>query len=142
MVGGEIMRDGNQDLLALIGRVLLALMFVLEGVAKIGGFNDTVGYISSRGLPLPAVLAALAVAVEIGAGAALVVGYRTRWAALALALFTLLVSVLFHNFWAASVDEKMMQYLMFMKNIAVAGGMFMVAAFGAGRWSLDGHTGK
>jgi putative oxidoreductase len=122
---------------ALVGRILLALMFVVAGVGKIGGFDGTVGYIASKGLPLPVVLAAGTVALEIVAGVALIVGYKARWAALALAAFTLLATVIFHAYWAMPAEQQMVQRLMFLKNIAVTGGLLAVFAFGAGRYSLD-----
>jgi putative oxidoreductase len=122
---------------ALVGRILLALMFVVAGVGKIGGFDGTVGYIASKGLPLPVMLAAGTVALEIVAGVALIVGYKARWAALALAAFTLLATVIFHAYWAMPAEQQMVQRLMFLKNIAVTGGLLAVFAFGAGRYSLD-----
>lgn len=126
-----------QNPLALIGRVLLALMFVLSGFGKIGDFAGTAGYIGSVGLPMPQVLAALAIAVEVGAGIALIIGFKARWAALALAVFTVAAAVLFHNYWAMPPAQQMMQQISFMKNIAVTGGLLMVVAFGPGAWSVD-----
>ena len=127
----------NQNAIALIGRVLLALMFLLTGIGKIGGFTGTVAYISSVNLPLPSVLAAGSLVLEIVAGVALIVGYKTRWAALALALFTFAAAVLFHNFWAMPPDKQMMQQVIFMKNMAVTGGLLMLALAGPGAWSVD-----
>jgi putative oxidoreductase len=127
----------NQNAMALIGRVLLALMFLLTGIGKIGGFTGTVAYISSVNLPLPSVLAAGSLVLEIVAGIALIVGYKTRWAALALALFTIAAAVLFHNFWAMPPDKQMMQQVIFMKNMAVTGGLLMLALAGPGAWSVD-----
>ena len=128
--------------LILIGRVLLALMFVGAGISKIGGFDGTVGFIASKGLPLPSLLAVATIVLEVLGGLALIVGWQTRWAALALALFTLAASVIFHNFWALPADQQMVQQLMFMKNLSVAGGMLVLAACGAGALSLDArrHT--
>lgn len=120
-----------------VARVLLALMFVLAGLSKLGGLEGVAGYIASKGLPMPSVLAALTAALEIVAGLALAVGFKARWAALALALFTLLASVIFHNFWGAPADQAYTQQLMFMKNLAVAGGLLLVFSFGAGPASLD-----
>ncbi|MEO5698179.1 MAG: DoxX family protein [Burkholderiaceae bacterium] len=136
------MSNSFQTPLALIGRIMLALMFVLAGISKIGGFAGTAGYIGSKGLPMPDVLAALTILLEIGGGLALVFGLFTRWAAIALALFTLLASVIFHNFWAVPEAQQMTQQLMFMKNISVAGGLFVLAAFGAGALSLDAKRGR
>jgi putative oxidoreductase len=131
------MNPGLTATAALIGRILLALMFVVAGVGKIGGFDGTVGYIASKGLPLPAVLAAGTVALELVAGVALIVGYKARWAALALAAFTLLATFIFHAYWSMPAEQQMVQQLMFLKNIAITGGLLMVFALGAGRYSLD-----
>ena len=127
----------NQNAMALVGRVLLALMFLLSGIGKIGGFEGTVGYISSVGLPLPSVLAAGALVLEIVAGIALIIGYKTRWAALALALFTLVAAFLFHNYWAMPAGQQMMQQIIFLKNLAVTGGLLMLTMAGPGAWSVD-----
>jgi putative oxidoreductase len=126
------------NLAALVGRILLALMFVLAGVDKIGGFEGTAAYIASKGLPVASVLAGLTIVLEVVAGLALMVGYKARWAALLLAGFTLLATLIFHNYWAMPAEQQMVQSLMFMKNLSVTGGLLMVFALGAGGWSLDG----
>ncbi len=136
------MLNAFQNPLSLIGRLLLAFLFIPAGISKISGFEGTVGYIASVGLPLPIVAAAGTIALEIGAGLMLAVGWKTRWAALALAAFTLLATIIFHNFWAMPADKAFVQQLMFFKNIAVVGGLLVVAAFGAGRLSLDGRSGQ
>jgi putative oxidoreductase len=126
-----------QDALALIGRILVAYMFIPAGIAKVMGFAGTVGYISSVGLPLPALGAVIAIIVEIGAGAALLLGYKTRIAAIVLAVFTLAASFFFHPYWAVPEAQKMVVTLLFTKNIAIVGGLLALAAFGAGRLSID-----
>jgi len=126
-----------QSTTVLVGRILLGLIFVLSGFAKISGFDGTAGYIASKGLPLPQLLAALTIVVELGGGLALMAGLYTRQAVVALAVFSLLTAVVFHNFWAAPQGEQMMQQINFMKNLAIAGGMLVVAAFGPGRLSVD-----
>jgi putative oxidoreductase len=126
-----------QSTTVLVGRILLGLIFVLSGFAKISGFDGTAGYIASKGLPLPQVLAALTIVVELGGGLALMAGLYTRQAVIALAGFSLLTAIVFHNFWAAPQAEQLMQQINFMKNLAIAGGMLVVAAFGPGRLSLD-----
>ena len=131
------MNTALQNPFTLTGRVLLALLFLPAGIGKIGGFAGTVGYIGSVGLPLPQLAAVLAIVVEVGGGLALLAGYGTRLAALALALFTLVASFLFHNFWAMPSEQVMMQQLMFFKNIAVVGGLLVLAAHGAGAYSVD-----
>ena len=122
---------------ALVGRILLALIFITSGFSKITGFDGTVGYIASKGLPLPQVGAIIAILCELGGGLLLAIGYKARWAALVLALFTLAAAILFHNYWAVEAAQKMAQQINFWKNIAISGGMLMVFAFGPGRYSVD-----
>ena len=135
------MLNSLQNPLSLIGRILMAALFLPAGISKISGFAGTAGYIASKGAPLPEIAAILAIVVEIGGGLALIFGYRTRIAAITLAGFTLVASVMFHNFWALPPEQQMMQQLMFMKNIAVVGGLLTLAAWGAGRISVDGKRG-
>lgn len=127
-----------QNPLALLGRILIAALFVPAGWGKITGFEGTVGYIGSVGLPVPAVAAAIAIVIELGGGLALLFGFGTRIAALALAIFTLVASFFFHAYWAVPAEAAMVQQLMFFKNIAVTGGLLVLAAFGAGAFSVDG----
>ncbi|HEX2547249.1 MAG TPA: DoxX family protein [Ramlibacter sp.] len=127
-----------QDTWALVGRLLLAWVFVPAGWAKIGGFAGTAGYIASKGLPMPEVLAAAAIAVELGLGLLLLVGWQTRWAALGLALFVLVITPIFHGYWAMPEAQQMMQKQAFNKNLGILGGLLAYAAFGPGRFSLDG----
>jgi putative oxidoreductase len=124
-----------------IARILLALMFVMSGISKLTGLEGTAGYIASVGLPAAQLLALGAGVLEVVAGVLLIVGWQARWAALALAAFTVLASVLFHNFWAMPNDQQFMQQLMFMKNLSVTGGLLFVFAFGAGTLSLDARRG-
>ena len=124
---------------ALTGRILLAALFIPAGISKVVGFEGTVGYIASVGLPLATLAAITAIVVELIAGLALLVGYRIKLAAVILAVFTLVATVLFHNFWAMPADQAYMQQLMFMKNIAVVGGLLMVAALGGGTWVLGAN---
>jgi len=131
------MFNSLQNPLALIGRILLALIFITSGFGKIAGFAGTAGYIASKGLPLASVVAALTIVVELGGGLAILFGFATRWAALALAVFSVLAGVIFHNYWAVPADQVMMQQINFWKNIAIAGGFLMVAAYGPGAISVD-----
>lgn len=126
-----------QNPLALMARLLLAALFLPAGIGKITGFEGTVGYIASVGLPLATLAAAAAIVVEVIGGLALLVGFGTRWAALVLALFTLVASIFFHNYWGVPAEQQFMQQLLFMKNIGVTGGLLALAAFGAGAFSLD-----
>ncbi|WP_225782798.1 DoxX family protein [Xenophilus sp. Marseille-Q4582] len=127
----------TQDGLALVGRILLAALFIPAGFAKIGGFSGIVGYIGSVGLPLPQVGAVIAIVVELGLGILLLVGFKTRLAALLIAIFTLAAAFFFHNYWAMPADKVMVNQLMFWKNLAIAGGLLAFTAFGPGRFSID-----
>lgn len=126
-----------QNPLALASRLLLVALFLPAGIGKLTGFAGTVGYISSVDLPMPTVAAAVAAAVEVLGSLALLFGIGTRFAALALAFFTLVASFFFHAYWNLPADQQMMQQLMFFKNVGVIGGLLALAAFGAGGWSLD-----
>ena len=136
------MLNNLQNPLALVGRVLLALIFVTSGFSKIGGFDGTVGYIASKGLPMASIVAVLTIIIELGGGLAVVFGFMTRWAALALAVFTLLAGVIFHAYWALPAEQVMMQQIMFWKNISIAGGFLVLAAFGPGAISIDAKRGR
>ena len=131
------MNDSLKTPLVVIGRLLLALMFILAGFDKLGNLSGTAGYIASGGLPMASVLAVVVGLLELLGGIAIAIGFQARWAALALGLFTLVASLLFHKFWAVAPDQAFVQQLMFMKNLSVAGGLFIVAALGAGPASLD-----
>lgn len=134
--------NGAQDVAALLGRLLLAYVFVPSGFSKLVGFAGTAGYIASKGVPLPEVAAAIAVAVELGLGLALLVGFQTRWAALGLAIFVAVITPIFHNYWAMPEAQQMMQKLMFNKNLGIVGGLLAFAAFGAGRLGVDAALGR
>lgn len=125
------------DVSALMGRLLLAYVFLPAGWSKLVGFAGTVGYITSKGVPLPEVAAALAVAIELGLGLALLVGFQTRWAAFGLAIFVAVITPIFHNYWAMPEAQQMMQKLLFNKNLGIIGGLLAFTAFGAGRLSVD-----
>jgi putative oxidoreductase len=114
--------------LDLVGRILIALLFVPAAISKITGFEGTVGYIQSAGLPLPTLAAIAAIAVELLAPIAIIVGFKTRYAAAILALFTVAASFGFHKFWAMPADQVMMNQMMFFKNLAIAGGLLILAA--------------
>ena len=126
-----------QNPLALLGRILLALIFITSGFGKIGGFEGVVGYIASKGLPMPSVVAALTILIELGGGLAIAFGFMTRWAALALAIFSLLAGLIFHAYWAVPADQVMNMQINFWKNVSIAGGFLALAAFGPGAISVD-----
>ncbi|MGX1325213.1 putative oxidoreductase [Bradyrhizobium sp. USDA 377] len=118
--------------LAAAGRVLIALLFLLSGLGKIAAPAATQGYIASAGLPAPLLGYLIAILIEAGGGVLLVIGYQTRIVALILAVFALAAGLAFHRDFA---DQN--QTIHFLKNVAIAGGLLQIAAFGAGSLSLD-----
>jgi putative oxidoreductase len=122
----------------LVGRILIALIFVFSGFGKITGFEATAGYVASKGLPLPQLAVVVAIIVELGGGIMLVLGWKARWAAAAMFLFTAIAAIIFHNFWAASGGEAQNQMIHFMKNISMLGGLLYIVVYGSGPLSIDG----
>ena len=121
----------------LLGRLLIALIFVFAGFGKVTGFEGTVGYITSKGLPLPTLAAIGAIIVELGGGILLAIGWKTKLAAAALFVFTAMTALFFHNFWAMAPDQAQNQMIHFMKNLAIMGGLLFVMAHGSGLLSVD-----
>jgi putative oxidoreductase len=124
-----------QSLAAPVGRILISLIFVVSGFGKISSFAATQGYMDSVGVP--GALLPLVIALEIIGGLAVMLGWHTRLAAFLLAGFSLLSGLLFH----ANFGDQT-QMIMFMKNLALAGGFLMIVSLGAGPWSIDNRGGK
>lgn len=122
----------TQDAVALAARLLLAAIFLVMGLGKLAAAEATIGYIASVGLPFAEGLYYATIALEVVGAALLIAGYRTRAAAAALGVFSIVAAGIFHADFA---DQ--MQFTNFLKNLAIAGGMFQLAAFGPGRLSLD-----
>ena len=118
-----------------LGRLLIAAIFLWAGYGKVTDFAGTVGYAESVGMPMASIGIIVAIIVELGGGIALLVGYRTRYAAAALAVFSVLAAIIFHRDSADYV-----QSIMFMKNLAIAGGLLQIVYFGAGPLSIDNRS--
>lgn len=127
--------DKMKDVALLAGRVLLALMFVMAGWSKIGGYAGTQGYMEAMGVP--GFMLPLVILLELGGGLAVVLGLFTRSLSVLLAGFTLMAAFIFHY-----QPAEQMQMLMFMKNVSVAGGFLALAAAGPGAFSVDARLGK
>lgn len=127
----------SQALLAAAGRILLAAIFLYSGIFKALKPHNTIADIVYSGLPFPLLGLALAVAIEVGAGAMLALGFKTRLAALGLALFALFSALAFHH----DIGERV-HLMHLLRNFAIAGGLLQVIAFGAGAYSLDALTGR
>ncbi|ABI58977.1 DoxX family protein [Nitrosomonas eutropha] len=118
-----------------VARLLLAQIFLLAGISKISGYSDTQGYMDAMGVP--GTLLPLVILLEVGGALAIIIGWKTRLVSVALALFTLAAAVIFHSNLA---DQT--QMIMFMKNIAIAGGFTLLAVHGAGGYSLDNRSSR
>jgi putative oxidoreductase len=129
--------NAQKDWAALLGRILLAVIFVVSGYGKLTGFDGAAGYIASKGLPMPQVLAGIAILIELLGGVALIVGWKTRWVAAAFIVFLLVITPIFHAYWAAAPEQMMGQQINFMKNLSILGGMLLLLGFGPGRLSVD-----
>src|SRR6266446_1015036 len=123
--------------LPFFGRVLIGLPFAMSGLSKLAAYGPTTGKIAAVGLPFPPLAFAVAVAVELGGGLLLILGYRVRPVALALAVFSVVTAVSFHSNFA---DQN--QMIHFLKNVMMAGGLLQIAAFGAGAISLDNRLSR
>jgi putative oxidoreductase len=124
---------------ALVGRILLAVIFIKSGWGKIGGWEGTAGYMASKGLPLVPLLLAATIALELGGGLLLAVGWKARWVALLIFLWLIPVTFIFHAFWGIDAAQVQNQMNHFLKNVAIMGAMLMVVAFGPGAYSVDKH---
>ena len=120
----------TQNFIELLGRILLATLFLIAGLGKIGGYAATQGYMEAMGVP--GMLLPLVIALEVGGALAIIAGWRTRLVAFLLAGFSIVSAVLFHS---ALGDQ--VQFVMFMKNFSIAGAFLLLVARGAGDWSLD-----
>jgi len=136
------MTKQGPDLGLALGRALLGTLFLIAGVLKIAPFKGVAGFMASKGMPASEVLLVLTIALEIVGGLALIVGWRVRIAAWALALFTAAAALIFHAFWVAEAPAFQNQLNHFLKNVAIIGGLLCVAVAGAGAWSVDAAGGK
>ena len=131
------MNPNTLNVAALVGRILLALLFVISGFGKIAGFEGTAGYMASKGLPMPQVLLALTILLELGGGLLLVVGWKVRWVTLAFFLWLIPTTLIFHKFWGIDAAQVQNQMNNFLKNVSIMGGMLLLTAFGPGAYSVD-----
>jgi putative oxidoreductase len=129
---------GTNDALLAVGRIVFAVIFIFSGLEKFMDLAGTAAAIGSKGMPFPQVLAVLTAALELGGGLLIVLGWQTRIVALALALFTLVAAYFFHDFWNMQGAERADNMIHALKNLSIFGGFLMLAAAGAGRYSLDG----
>lgn len=128
-----------QDSAALVGRILLALIFIISGYGKIGGYAGTAAYMASKGMPLVDVLLPLTILIELGGGLLIAIGWKARWSAAVIFLFTIPVTLVFHNPAGLAPAEAQAQMIQLLKNLSIMGGMLGLFAFGPGGLSLDAN---
>src|SRR5437773_302839 len=121
----------------LIARLLMAALFIIFGIRKVLAFGFYAGYFTKLGFPAPEVMVVLAIIVELIGGVLFAIGWKTRWMAWALAVFTLIATFMAHRYWEFDAAQYAAQMINFWKNITIIGGLMMVAAFGPGPISID-----
>lgn len=121
----------------LAGRILLAYIFVLSGYGKITNFAGTAGYMAKYGMPMVEFFLVCAIVLELAGSLMLAVGWKARWGALALIVFTVPTTLIFHAYWAVPPEQAYGQMIQFQKNLAILGGLLFALFSGPGRLSLD-----
>ena len=137
----SLVPNALQQITPLLGRILIAAVFVPAGFMKITGFSATAGYMASKGLPMVNVLLVLTIIIELGGGLMILLGWRASEAALIIFLFLIPVSIVFHGYWNME-DPGGVQMRMFMKNVGIMGGLLVIAGLGSGPLSLGGNSNK
>ena len=127
----------SNDVVILLARILLMVLFVLFGWSKLTGFSGTVAYMASEGVPLPTLVAVVVVIMEFFVGLAILLGFYTRPLALLLALYTLGTALVGHHYWTMTGADQMANMINFYKNLAIIGGLLLLCVTGPGRYSLD-----
>src|SRR5947207_5866789 len=126
----------------LAARILIALIFLVAGIGKVMDWSGTAEHMAAKGMTAIPFFLTMAILFELGAGTCVLVGWQTRWAAVALIVFLIPTTLIFHNFWTMAGTERMDNMQHFLKNLAIMGAMCKLAADGAGRCSLDGRRGR
>jgi putative oxidoreductase len=121
----------------LIGRILMALIFLTSAYGKMTAFDATAAAMAARGMPLTGLLLVCAIGLELIGSTLLIIGWHTRWTALALILFLVPATLYFHNYWSYPPEQARNQRNHFMKNVTILGALIFVAGMGAGPLSLD-----
>jgi len=127
----------SQDLVMLVGRIFLSLVFLVAASDKILHFGANMAYMGQHGVPFASLFLIIALLVELVGALMILLGWHARWGALIMLLFVVIVTMVFHTFWNYPPAEVANQSLHFFKNFAIIGGMLYVIACGSGRFSLD-----
>lgn len=136
------MNVAAQSQMLLLGRILLALVFLIAGVRKLMGVGMAAGYLAKLGFPMPEVMVWIAIVIEIGGAALLIAGWQTRRVAWLMILFVAIATAMAHRFWQFDAAQYANQMNHFLKNLALIGGLLYVVVLGAGAYSLDERRGR
>jgi putative oxidoreductase len=131
------MANSSDSIVPLIGRFLISVVFILGGIGKIAAFSMYTGFVAAAHLPLPKVSLAIAIVVELFGGLAILAGLHTRFTAWIVFLYLIPTTIMFHNFWALQGAARIDNLIHFQKNLAIMGGLLVLATFGAGAYSID-----
>src|ERR1700683_4849483 len=131
------MNDSSSSFTPLAGRILMSVLFLISGFFKIGGDSQVGGYSTAKSVPMASVPIACAAVIELACGLAILVGFQTKIAAWILFLYLIPVTYFFHNFWAMQGAEDRKSMINFLKNVAIMGGLVILATYGAGPYSID-----
>lgn len=137
-----LMIEKVERFVPLAGRILLSLIFIMSGLSKIFDWSGTAAYMASKGMPVIPFFLLMAILFEVFGGLSVLAGFKGRIGALALFIFLVPTTLIFHNFWAYDGMEKQMQMASFMKNLAIMGGLALVVGFGPGSLSIDARGGQ
>jgi putative oxidoreductase len=136
------MNDSSSSFTPLAGRILMSVLFLVSGFFKVGGYSQMVGAATAKGVPLASVAIACAAVLELAGGLAILIGFQTRVAAWILFLYLIPVTFLSHNFWAMQGMEQQDNMVHLLKNVAIMGGLVILATYGAGPYSIDHSRAK
>lgn len=131
------MANSSDSFTPLAGRILMSVIFLVSGFFKVGGYTQLVGYAAAKGVPLASVAIACAAVLELAGGLAILVGFQTKIAAWLLFLYLIPVTFYFHNFWSMQGMEQQDNMIHLLKNVAIMGGLVILAANGPGPYSVD-----
>jgi putative oxidoreductase len=134
------MSNSSNSAVPLVGRILVSVMFLVSAFFKLTAYSQTVGYAAAKGLPLAGVAVAIAAALELLGGIAILAGFQTRIVASVLFLYLIPTSFYFHNFWAMTGLEQQDNMVHFLKNLAIMGGLLILAANGPGAYAVDARS--
>ena len=134
------MSNSSSSFTPLAGRILMSVLFLVSGFFKLGAYSQMVGYAASKGLPMAGVAVACAAVLELAGGLAILIGFQTKIAAWLLFLYLIPTTFYFHNFWAMQGMEQQNNMVHLLKNVAIMGGLVILAANGPGPYSIDSRA--